>query len=206
MRKWAVGSSKEERREQNLEARERGEAMQRQILAQRELQQKNIKANQEHAMEVLKTARKLAAERQKTFDTSAEKYRDTSNKLLESSKSLDNANNLLNQLGAEKIDLVRSPSHTAIILKHTDSFSQAKTRQIIEQSMESLTKFRQQIDTMLAFFRENAEYVESLTSPRGQLGKTLAAIEGISQASGNEEKARIIKELQVDPGNRKVCR
>jgi hypothetical protein len=71
-----------------------------------EQSQKNIEVNQEHALKALEKAREIAKQRQQALDETSQKYRNVSESLLASSKSLENANHILGQLGYEKLDLV----------------------------------------------------------------------------------------------------
>ena len=71
-----------------------------------EQRQKSIEANQKHALTALDKARQTATERQQKLEQTSLEFRKISEELQASSKSLDNANDILGQLGTEKVDLV----------------------------------------------------------------------------------------------------
>ena len=75
---------------------------------------------------------------------------------------------------------------------------QGKAKMIIGTSLDSLMRFKQQIDDMLAYFTENAGIIQQMISPRGHLGQLLDQIEGVSMGGGNQKGARVIQNFQFE--------
>lgn len=198
------GKSDKRRQRDQAEARELREARQSQTKELLKLQQEQVDDSRKQALLALEEARNIAVLRQKSLDETSNLWRVTSDALLKSAKSLDTSNRLLSQLGNEKLDLVRAHTLQNTGIAEPNLTDQAKTKEIIETSLEHLTVFRHQIDSMLSYFTENAEYVEKLTAPTGQLGKILSTIEAISKASGNKDKARLMPNLEFDAEDKDV--
>jgi hypothetical protein len=100
------GASEKEKKVEKAERNEWMEAKEKKTKELLEQRQKSIEANQEHALKALEKARLTATERQQALDKTSLKFKKVSDDLLESSKSLENANAILGQLGHEKVDLV----------------------------------------------------------------------------------------------------
>jgi hypothetical protein len=105
--RYFFGDSEKEQETDEAEAKKLKTARDQQRKDLLEERQKTIEANQAHALKSLELARLTAAERQQTLHLTATEHKKISDELFASSKSLENANSLLDQLGHEKVDLVR---------------------------------------------------------------------------------------------------
>ncbi|KAK3332674.1 hypothetical protein B0T19DRAFT_398419 [Cercophora scortea] len=146
-------------------------------------QQQDQEKYRRDAQAVLEKARADAKAKQEALDRSNEAFKKASERVRSTSRSLDTANQMLEQLQVEKLDL-------------------DKAKHIIGSSLDSLMRFKQQIDEMLAYFTENAIIVQQMIAPRGHLGQLLEQIEGVSLESGNRQDARVIEHFKFEDEDR----
>ncbi|KAK3370694.1 hypothetical protein B0H63DRAFT_487440 [Podospora didyma] len=179
-----IGGKSEKRRKKEAAAMiEHGERIAKRQDQLLKVQQQNAEEYRKNAQTTLDKARADVKAKQEVLDRTLVAGKETAEKLRSASRSLDTANHMLEQLQEEKMDL-------------------GKAKKIIGTSLDSLMRFKQQIDDMLAYFTENAVIVQQMIAPRGHLGQLLEQIEGVSMGGGNTKGARVIENFKFEDEDR----